>query len=315
MSTGEQKTITGSKRMPFKPDGGVMAAFGAYGSWGLFPLMFRLLDGISSPVIVAHRVVWALIFVGIILKWNGRFGEVAAALKNRRTLMLITLSASLLAANWLIFIWAVETDRVLEISLGYFINPLVNVALGMAFLGEKQNRWQWLAIVIAIIAMLVQSVGLGAFPLVSVSLALVFGVYGYLRKTVNVGSAPGLFVETLIMSPVALVYLAYTFLSVGAGLQADPVKLTYLVLTGPATAGALLMFAYGARRLRLTTLGMIQYIAPSMHFVTAVFLFNEPLNAIQLLSFVMIWISLGIFSVNSFRGRGKKSALTVGKVM
>ncbi len=315
MSTGEQETTTGSKRMSFKPGGGVMAAFGAYGSWGLFPLMFRLLDGISSPVIVAHRVVWALIFVGIILKWNGRFGEVAAALKNRRILMLITLSAALLAANWLIFIWAVETDRVLEISLGYFINPLVNVALGMAFLGEKQNRWQWLAIVIAIIAMLVQSVGLGAFPLVSVSLALVFGVYGYLRKTVNVGSAPGLFVETLIMAPVALAYLAYTFLSVGAGAQADPVKLIYLVLTGPATALALLMFAYGARRLRLTTIGMIQYIAPSMHFVTAVFLFKEPINAIQLLSFAMIWISLGIFSFDSLRSHGKKSALSVGKVI
>jgi len=315
MSTGEQKKPTGSSPMPFSLSSGALAALGAYGTWGLFPLMFRLLEGVSSPVIVAHRVVWSLIFVGIILKWNGRLGEVMAALKNRRTLMLITLSAVLLAANWLIFIWAVETNRVLEVSLGYFINPLINVALGMAFLGEKQNRWQWLAIIIAIMAMVVQTVGLGAFPLVSVSLALLFGVYGYLRKTVNVGSAPGLFVETLIMLPVALAYLAYTVISGGAGIYADPVKVTYLVLTGPATAGALLMFAFAARRLRLTTIGMFQYIAPSMHFATAVFLFNEALNAIQLLSFVMIWVSLAIYSFDSFRGRKKIPPMAVGKVI
>jgi len=312
MSTGEQKSNNGvvnngAVKAPSELSAGVMAALGAYGIWGLFPLMFRLLDGVSSPAIVAHRVIWSLIFVGIILKWNGRFGEVLAALKNRRTLMLITFSAALLAANWLIFIWAVETSRVLEVSLGYFINPLINVALGMAFLGEKQNRWQWLAIIIAIVAMVVQTIGLGAFPLVSLSLALLFGIYGYLRKTVAVGSAPGLFVETLIMAPVALAYLAYTLINFGPGLQADPVKLTYLVLTGPATAAALLMFAFAARRLRLTTIGMFQYIAPSMHFATAVFLFNEPLNTIQLVSFVMIWVSLGIYSFDSVRGRARRT--------
>ncbi len=315
MSFGEQKSIKGAIKTPFFLGPGALAALGAYGTWGLFPLMFRLLDGINSPTIVAHRVVWSLIFVGIILKWNGRFGEVWAALKNRRTLLLITLSAALLAANWLIFIWAVETNRVLEVSLGYFINPLINVALGMAFLGEKQNRWQWLAIIIAIVAMVVQTIGLGAFPVVSVSLALLFGVYGYLRKTVAVGSAPGLFVETLIMAPVALAYLAYMLVANGAGIYTDPVKMTYLVLTGPATAGALLMFAFAARRLRLTTIGMFQYIAPSMHFATAVFLFNEPLNAIQLLSFVMIWISLAIYSFDSLRMRAKSPGQIVGKVI
>ncbi|VAW18784.1 Uncharacterized inner membrane protein RarD [hydrothermal vent metagenome] len=308
MLPGKQKLINNNSKAPFVLGPGVLAALGAYGTWGLFPLLFRLLDGVNSPTIVAHRVVWSLIFVGIILKWNGRFGEVWAALKNRRTLMLITLSAALLAANWLIFIWAVETDRVLEVSLGYFINPLVNVALGMAFLGERQNRWQWLAIIIAIVAMVVQTIGLGAFPVVSVALALLFGGYGYLRKTVDVGSAPGLFVETLVMAPVALAYLAITFSSTGIVAYADPVKMTYLVLTGPATAGALLMFAFAARRLRLTTIGMFQYIAPSMHFATAVFLFNEPLNSIQLLSFVMIWVSLGIYSFDSLRARARGAA-------
>ncbi len=303
MSTSDQKTATSAPKTPAHLNAGVLAALGAYGVWGLFPLMFRLLDGVGSPTIVAHRVVWSLIFVGAILKWNGRLGEVTSALKDRRTLLLIALSAALLAANWLIFIWAVETQRVLEVSVGYFINPLVNVALGMAFLSERQNRRQWLAIAIGVAAMVVLSIGLGAFPFVSLFLALSFGFYGYLRKTVAVGSAPGLFVETLIMLPVALSYLAYVFFAGGPGVLADPVKMTYLVLTGPATALALLMFAFAARRLRLTTIGMFQYIAPSMHFITAVWLFGEPLSTTQLLSFVMIWVSLGIYSFDSVRNR------------
>ena len=282
-----------------------MAALAAYGVWGLFPLMFRLLEGVNPPTIVAHRVIWSLVVVGAILKVQGRMGEVSAALKERRTLLVIALSAALLALNWLVFIWAVEVNRVLDVSLGYFINPLVNVVLDMVFLGEKQSRWQWLSITIAVLAMLIQSIGLGAFPLVALTLAFSFGGYGYLRKTVAVGSAPGLFIEALLMLPVALAFLGYTIVVSGAGVQADPLKMTYLVLTGPATAGALLMFAFAARRMRLTTLGMFQYIAPSMHFMIAIWLFKEPLNTIQLLSFIMIWISIGIYTMDSV-GFGKK---------
>jgi len=284
---------------------GVLAALGAYGIWGMFPLMFRLLDGVSPPIIVAHRVIWSLVFVGIILKWNNRMGEVTAALKDRRTLLNIGLSAAVLALNWLVFIWAVETQRVVEVSLGYFINPLVNVTLGMVLLGEKQNRWQWLAIAIAIIAMIVQAIGMGAVPIISLTLAISFGFYGYLRKTVSVGSAPGLFIETLLMLPFALIFLLYVFMSTGVGPHADPKLLTYLVLTGPATAGALLIFAFAARRMRLTTLGMFQYIAPSMHFIIAIWVFNEPLNNIQMFSFVLIWISIGVYTINSLASARK----------
>jgi chloramphenicol-sensitive protein RarD len=287
---------------------GAWAALGAYGVWGLFPLMFRLLDGVSPPTIVAHRVIWSLVVVGGILKVQGRMGEVEAALKDRRTLTIIAFSAALLALNWLVFIWAVEVNRVLDVSLGYFINPLVNVVLGMVFLGEKQNHWQWLAISIAVLAMFFQSITLGAFPLVALTLAFSFGGYGYLRKTVAVGSAPGLFIEALLMLPVALAYMGYTIVVFGPGVQADPLKLTYLVLTGPATAGALLMFAFAARRMRLTTLGMFQYIAPSMHFIIAVWLFGEPLNNVQILSFVLIWVSLGIYSFDSVRTQKKQGA-------
>ncbi len=278
---------------------GIFAALGAYGVWGVFPLFFRLLDGVGAPIIVAHRVIWSLVFVGIILETQGRMGEVWAAFNDKRAIKIIFLSALLLALNWLVFIWAVENDRVLDVSLGYFINPLVNVALGMMFLAERQNRWQWAAIIIAIIAMIVQTFGLGEFPLVALTLAISFGIYGYLRKTVAVGSAPGLFIETLLMLPFALIYLAYVIYSFGFGVHADPLKLTYLVLTGPITAGALLMFAFAARRLRLTTIGMFQYIAPSLHFLTAVYIFGEELNGLRLISFVLVWFSLLIFSVDS----------------
>ena len=294
-----------------KPDGsgkgyqGVVAALGAYGIWGLFPLMFRLLDEVSPPVIVAHRVIWSLVFVGIILKWNNRMGEVKSALKDRKILFNIGLSAAVLALNWLVFIWAVETERVVEVSLGYFINPLVNVAFGMILLGERQNALQWLAISIAIVAMVVQAIGMGAVPVISLTLAISFGFYGYLRKTVSVGSAPGLFIETLLMLPFALSFLFYVFVTWGAGPHGDPELLAYLVLTGPATAGALLIFAFAARRLRLTTLGMFQYIAPSMHFIIAIWIFDEPLNNIQLFSFVLIWISIGFYTFDS-SGIGRK---------
>ncbi len=289
-----------SKNQNQKSKNGIFAAFGAYGVWGVFPLFFRLLDGVGSPTIVAHRVIWSMVFVGIILKAQGRMGEVAQALKDKRALFVIFLSAILLAINWLVFIWAVENDKVLDVSLAYFINPLVSVALGMIFLGEKQNRWQWLAISIAIIAIIIQTVGLSAFPITAMTMAITFGIYGYLRKTVSVGSAPGLFIETLLMLPFALVYLAYITYSFGIGVHADPLKLAYLILTGPITAIALLMFAFAARRLRLTTIGMIQYLAPSMHFLTAVFIFDEDLNSLRLISFMLVWLSLLVFSANSF---------------
>jgi len=291
---------------------GGFAALGAYGAWGLFPLMFRLLDGVSPPIIVAHRVLWSLVVVGAILRVQGRLGEVADALRDRRTLTIIALSAALLAVNWLVFIWAVEAERVLDVSLGYFINPLVNVALGMVFLGEKQNRMQWGAIGIAIVAIVVQSVALNGFPWVSITLALSFGTYGYLRKTVSVGSAPGLFIETLLMLPLALAYLGFVILTSGWGPHADPAKLSYLVMTGPATAAALLLFAFAARNLRLTTLGMFQYITPSMHFAIAIWVFGEPLNGVQLFSFVLIWLSLAIYSLDSLKNRQNGGNVTDG---
>ena len=297
--------LGGNVRLASNVRFGVFAALGAYGVWGVFPLLFKLLDGVSPALIVAHRVIWSFVFVGGILHWQGRMGEVRAAMKNRKVLGIIALSAAFLAVNWLVFIWAVGVGRVLEISLGYFLNPLVNVAFGMAFLKERQNRWQWMAIGLAIVAVGVQSIGLGAFPIASITMAFSFGFYGFLRKTVSVGSAPGLFLETLLMFPIALLYIGYGIWNFGFGVHMDPRLMSYLVLTGPVTAGALLLFAFAARQLRLTTLGMFQYIAPTMHFLTAIYIFHEPLNSVQLISFVMIWISLGIYTLDSLGTRQK----------
>lgn len=280
---------------------GVFAALGAYGVWGFFPVLFRALEAVNPVAVVANRVVWSFFLVGAILWQRGRLPEVRTALSNWPSLRGVLLSSVLLSVNWLVFVWAVDAGRVLEVSFGYFINPLVSVAIGMVLLGERLNRWQTLAIAVALIAVAIQSAGLGQFPVVSLTLALCFGFYGYIRKTVNVGSAAGLFVETLVMLPFAAGYIIFTLVTGGSGPYTDLWLLGLLILTGPATSGALILFAYAARRLPLSLMGMFQYIAPSMHFVIAIWWFGEPLNQVQLLSFALIWVSLAIYTGDSWQ--------------
>ena len=285
---------------------GFSAGVISYLLWGFLPVLFHLLDGAGSITIVADRTIWSLFFVGAILVAGRRLPEVMAALRDRQTLRSMLISSVLLAANWLIYVWAVETGQVLEASFGYFINPLVNVAIGMLVLGERQNRWQTVAIGVAVVAIGLQTVGLGRIPYIALSLAFSFGFYGYFRKTAKVGSATGLFVETLILVPLAAGYLIYSFIHTGSlGYHADPYHLSLLILTGPATAVPLLLFAFAVQRLRLTTIGMLQYIAPSIQFLLAVFAFGEPMNLTRLLSFGLIWVSLAIYSADSFARRGR----------
>lgn len=280
---------------------GATAAVAAYVVWGFFPLLFMLLPGVDPVLIVAHRIIWSLVVVGVILLVTSRMAEVRAALSDRQTWGRLLISAVLVAVNWLVYVWGVENGRVLEASFGYFLNPLVNVLLGMVLLGERQNAWQWVAIGIAILAMALQALGLSGIPWVSLALAVSFAGYGYFRKTVKAGSATGLFVETLLLTPVAMLYIVYVTATVGPGPQGDPLQFFYLMLTGPATSLTLLLFAYGVQRLRLTTIGIIQYIAPSIQFVLAVAVFHEQLNPLRLVSFALIWLSLVIFTVDSFR--------------
>lgn len=285
---------------------GLIVGLVCYLLWGFLPLLFHALQDVGAVTIVADRTIASLFVVGAILLLRSRMSEVAAALRDPQTLRSMVISSVLLAANWLIFVWAVEQNQVLEASFGYFINPLVNVAIGMVLLGERQNPWQWTAIGVAILAIVIQAVGVGRFPWIAVSLALTFGFYGYFRKTAKVGSASGLFVETLILTPLAIAYLAYTFIrDGGVGLHADPYHFFLLLLTGPATAAPLLMFAYAVQRLRLTTIGMLQYLSPSIAFLLAITAFGEPINPVRLLSFGLIWLSLAIYSADSFMRRGR----------
>jgi rarD protein len=287
---------------------GVIAALAAYLLWGFLPILFRLLEAAGAVLIVAERTVWSLVLLAGVLFVVKGFPEVRSLLADWRKMRIIALSALLLVGNWLLYVWAVETGQLLEASFGYFINPLVNVAIGMIFLGERQNRLQTIAIVIAAIAILIQAAGLGNVPYVALGLAFSFGFYGFIRKTAQAGPATGLFAETLVVAPFAMAYIVFDIATNGPGAHADPTMMLLLVLTGPATAVPLLLFAYGVRRLRLTTIGMFQYLAPSIQFLVAILLFGEQLNSLRLLSFVLIWLSLVVFSYDGFRQRRARLA-------
>lgn len=287
---------------------GLVAAFATYSAWGFLPLLFWLLHSVSSVLIVAERTVWSLVLMGIVIAVTGKFGEVRELFRDRRKLRIMAISSVLLGGNWLLYVWAVESGQVLEASLGYFINPLVNVAMGMVLLGERQSFWQTVSIGIAVVGIAIQAVAVGGVPYVALGLALTFGFYGYFRKTAMLGVATGLFAETAIIAPVGLAYIAYTIATSGLGPHADPYTLGLLMLTGPVTAVPLLLFAVAVQRLRLTTIGMFQYIAPSIQFLLAIFVFGEQLDATRLLSFGIIWLSLVVFTADSFRRRGRAVA-------
>jgi chloramphenicol-sensitive protein RarD len=282
---------------------GLGAGLAAYLLWGFLPLLFKLVESVGSVGVVAERTFWSLLFVGGILLVTRRIGEVRAALSDFKTVRAMAFSALLLATNWLIYVWAVETDQVLEASFGYFVNPMVNVAIGMVVLGERHNRVQGIAILIALVALVIQAIGLGRIPYIALSLALSFGFYGFVRKTAPVAATAGLFVETLLLAPLAIGFLIWSFVSNGPGLHADPMIAFLLVLTGPATAVPLLLFNYAVQRLRLTTIGMLQYIAPSIAFVLAIIVFGEHLNLTRVLSFALIWVSLAVFTLGSMQRR------------
>jgi chloramphenicol-sensitive protein RarD len=286
---------------PVEGEFGLAAGLSAYLLWGFLPILFEMVSWVGPATVVADRTIWTLVLIGAVLMLGGRTAEVQAALKDRRTVITMAVAALLLGSNWLIYVYAVDTNNVLEASFGYFINPLMNVAIGMVLLGERQNRWQMVSIAIAVVAIAIQAVGLGGVPYIALSLAFSFAAYGYFRKVAGVGSVAGLFIETLVLVPLAVVYLGYTFMRDGGiGPHADPGTLAMLALTGPATAAPLLLFNYAVRRLRLTTMGMLQYIAPSIAFILAITLFGEHLNGVRLFSFGLIWLSLAVYTADSY---------------
>ncbi|MDR7331347.1 EamA family transporter RarD [Roseateles asaccharophilus] len=272
---------------------GVFYALGAYLSWGLFPLYFRQIAAIPSLQIVAHRTLWSLVFVAGVLLVTGHLKwlrDVSAATWRR-----FAASALLIAINWLTYVWAVGNGHVVDAALGYFINPLVNVALGFAVLQERPRAMQWFAVGLAAFGVIWLTVAGGRVPWVALVLAVSFGFYGLMRKTAALGALEGLTLETLILVPLALAGFAF-WSSSGQLAGQTAVDWAWLIGTGPVTAGALVLFAAGARRIPLATLGIVQYVSPSLQFLLGVFLFKEPMDATRLVAFGFIWTALVVYS-------------------
>lgn len=277
-----------------------------YTAWGIFPLYFIALRGVAAPEILADRILFAVPFGALIIWARSQWGEVLAGLKTKKVMGWLCLSAGVISLNWLVYILAVQGGNTMQASLGYYINPLMYVALGVVVLGEKLRRAQAVAVVLAALGVLVLTVYGGVFPIISLVLAVTFTTYGYARKKVHIGAMPGLFIETILLAPFAALYLGW-FVSTHEsgfeqGLAGDPGLIGLLVLAGPFTVLPLLFFALAARRLNLATIGFLQFIGPTLQFIVAV-IDGEPFTRAHQICFGFIWIAVAIFAIDALRHR------------
>ena len=281
---------------------GIWYAALAFSAWGIAPLYFRQIAAISSLEVMLHRTVWSLVFVLIVLAVLKRWSWLGSALRNPRLLRTTCVSALLLSCNWLVYVWAVNNHHVVDSALGYFINPLVNVLLGFVVLKERPRRAQWVALSLAAAGVIWLTVQAGHLPWIALTLAASFGVYGLMRKVATLGALEGLALETLLLTPLALLALSWlAWTGQGSFDRIDPSMLGWLLLSGPFTAIPLLLFAAAARRIRLATLGVLQYIGPSLQFGLGVSVFHEAVQLSRLVGFVFIWIALLVYSLEGWR--------------
>lgn len=281
------------------PLGGILASAVAFLIWGLSPAYWKCLTAVPATEIILHRILWSFFLMVPLLAIQHRWGEFSRALTHLPTLGMLTVSALLVGANWFIYIWAVNNDHILQASLGYYINPLVNVFLGMLFLKERLRRAQVLALGLAAAGVLYLTLSHGVFPWVALSLALSFGVYGLIRKVAPVAALPGLAVETLVLSvPAGALLLNLHRAGQGAFMQMGLGTDLLLAGTAPLTAVPLLLFTLGARRISLTTLGFIQYLGPTGMFLLGVLAYGEPFSHVQAITFALIWTALGVFTAD-----------------
>ncbi|ORE89668.1 EamA family transporter RarD [Aurantimonas sp. 22II-16-19i] len=285
---------------------GLFYALGAYGIWGfILPIFMKQLANVSPVEVVAHRIVWALPLAAAILLWQGTFRQAMGHFRSLRTMALAALTASLISVNWGTYIYAIGAGQTLDAALGYYINPLVNVALAAIFLGERPTRLQGVAITLATIGVAVMTVKAGGLPWVSLVLAMSFGTYGLLRKMVPVGASEGFFLEVAILVVPSLLVVAIFVPQthfLGEGFET-----MLLIAAGPLTAVPLILYAAGARLLHYATIGILQYIVPTLLFFTAVFLFGEPFSHWQLIAFAFIWTALAIYTWSLVKGRRRQA--------
>ena len=277
---------------------GLVYALSAYTIWGIFPLYFRAVAHVPPPVVLCHRIIWSALFMGLIVSLRGEWKPIWPVVQCRRSLLLLAIGATLIALNWLIFIYAVGSRQTMQASLGYFINPLLSIALGMFFLRERLRGWQWWAVFMAAAAVANLTLRGSGFPWIAVCLALTFGFYGLVRKTVNINSLHALLVESALLFPVALVALAFL-----PSRQIPAGTWGLLSLSGVLTAIPLLLFGAALRRLQLSTIGFLQYIGPTLQFLLALCVFGEPLDQAKLASFVLCWLAIAIYIADSLLHR------------
>jgi chloramphenicol-sensitive protein RarD len=289
---------------------GVLFAIAAYTIWGVAPIYFKLLAAVPAAEILSHRIIWSFILVFGLILLTKRFARLKPLLSHKPTMLKLVLATLLLGGNWYLFIWAVNADRILDASLGYYINPLLNVAIGMAFFGERMRRMQWVAIALAVTGVMVQIVSFGEVPWIALVLATSFSVYGGIRKRLPVDSITGLWLETLILLPVVLIYMLFFANSMAVDMSQNSWSLNLLLIAaGIVTTVPLLCFTAAAQRIRYSTLGFFQYIGPSLMFIVAVWLYNEPLATDKLVTFAIIWAALALYSIDTiiFQTRSKRA--------
>ena len=287
---------------------GVVAGLGAYVIWGLVPVFFKQFHDVPALEIIAHRVVWSLVFMGAVLAIGRGFAQARDTFQSPRRLARVALGALFVSANWLVFVYAINTGRILATSLGYFILPMVSVALGVLVLGEQLRRLQWVAVGFACLGVIAETVHAGELPWISLLLAATFGIYGLLRKRLPLDAASGLFLATACVLPVALGYLLWLEHSGDGHFMQSPVNAGLLVASGAVTALPLLLFAISARRLPLNMMGFMQYLAPTISALIAVFAYGEAFDAPRAAAFGAIWLGIAVYSVDVWRHSRPASA-------
>ena len=280
---------------------GVLLGVTGYLFWGLFPLFFVLLDSVSPIEIVAHRIIWSLIVVIFVLIIGKQWRAFTAAF-SRRNIMILGFAAIFLSINWLVYVYAVSSNQVVQASLGYFVNPLISVAMGVIILKERLRLTQWVAVGIALIAVVVLTIASGSVPWIALTLGITFGTYGLLKKFANLPALHSLGIETAVLFPVALIILGIAVANDSESFVLDGPKITFLlIMLGPVTAIPLLAFGGASTRIPLSTLGILQYITPISQFILGVFVFAEAMSTGRWIGFMLVWTSIIIFTVDMYR--------------
>ena len=283
---------------------GILAVLASGLIWGFSPIYYKLLTHVPPIELLAHRVLWSVIFFVFLLGFQRRLGALRTAITTRRSVATLFLGTCLIGANWYIFIWSIQVEKAAEASLGYFIFPLVVVAMGWIGFGERLSRLQNIAIALAVAAVILMTLSKGLFPWIALVIALSFSLYGYVKKTILTGPVVSVTAEVLLLVPLAVAVLYFVHREGAGSFGKAGFDTLLFIVSGPLTATPLIFFSYAARRISMATLGLSNYLNPTIQFFCAIVIFNEPINSVQFFSFAMIWLALALYSWEGFRKEG-----------